>query len=239
MERGKVGIMSYKTTARVVGILFIIATAAAIVGETLLLPSIESTFLTEAAAAETRVITGVLLEVVLAISVVGIAVMIFPVLKKQNDGMALGYVGARTLEGVLVLGGAITALLLLTLSRDYGDTGAAGVEPLGDVLLAAREWTYWLGPMLMFSVSALILYTMLFRAQLVPSWLSIWGFIGGALLLLRAVLEMYGAEFSTPVQALIAAPIGINEMVLALWLIVKGLNSSALGTGPEEDPTLA
>jgi len=231
--------LSYKATARVVGVLFIVATAAAIVGEMLLLPSIESTYLAEAASAEIRVITGALLEVVLAISVVGIAVMLFPVLKKQGDGMALGYVGARTLEGVLVLGGAISALLLLTLSRDYGATGAAGVEPLGDVLLAAREWTYWLGPMLMFSVSALILYALLFRAHLVPNWLSIWGFIGGVLLLVRAVLEMYGVEFSTVVQGIIAAPIGVNEMVLAVWLIFKGFNLSTLGAVPEEEPNLA
>lgn len=231
--------LSYKATARVVGVLFIVATAAAIVGEVLLLPSIESTYLTEAASAEARVITGALLEVVLAIAVVGIAVMLFPVLKKQGDGIALGYVGARTLEGVLILGGAISALLLLTLSRDYGATGAAGVEPLGDVLLAAREWTYWLGPMLMFSVSALILYALLFRGNLVPKWLSIWGFVGGVLLLGRAVLEMYGVEFSTVVQGVVAAPIGLNEMVLAVWLIFKGFDSSTADAVPEGEPNLA
>jgi hypothetical protein len=221
--------ISYKATARIVGLLFIVATASAIIGESLLLPSIRSTFLSEAASAETRVITGALLEAVLALSVVGIAVMIFPVLRKQNEGMALGYVGTRTLEGVLVLGGAVSALLLLTLSAAYEDTGTAGVDPLGEILLAARDWTYWLGPMLMFSVSALILYTLLFQAHLVPSWLSVWGFLGGVLLLVRAVLEMYGVEFSSVAQGLFAAPIGINEMVLALWLIFRGFSTSALG----------
>lgn len=165
--------------------------------------------------------------------------MLFPVLRKQNEGMALSYVGTLTLEGVLILGGAVSALLLLALSTDYAGTGAPGVEPLGSVLLAARDWTYWLGPMLMFSVSALILYTLLFQAHLVPSWLSIWGFVGGALLLVRAVLEMYGVEFSSVVQGLLVAPIGINEMVLALWLIFRGFSASALGAASHGQPTSA
>ena len=80
--------------------------------------------------------------------------------------------------------------------------------------------------MVFFSVSALILYTLLYRAKLVPAWLSIWGLIGGALLLVRAVLEMYGVEFSAVMQGALATPIGINEMVLAVWHIVKGFNAA-------------
>jgi hypothetical protein len=81
--------------------------------------------------------------------------------------------------------------------------------------------------MLFFSISALILYPMLLHARLVPAWLSLWGLIGGLLLLGRTVAEMYGAEFSGLVQGLLAAPIGINEMVLAVWLIVKGFAIAA------------
>lgn len=108
------------------------------------------------------------------------------------------------------------------MSRDRAD--APGAEPLGDVLAAVYDWSYLLGPMLFFSVSALILYPMLLRARLVPSWLSIWGLVGGLLLLGRTVVEMYGVDLSAAVQGLVAAPIGINEMVLALWLIVKGFS---------------
>lgn len=215
----------YKTTARIIGVLFIVASVTAVVGGSLVaLPLEQSGYLSNVADQSTQIITGVLLLVVQAIAVVGIAVMFFPILKRRNEGVALGFVGARTLEGVLVILGAVTALMVLTLSQGYGQTAAVGVEALGDTLVAAYEWTYLLGPMLFFSVSALILYVVLYQARLVPNWLSIWGLIGGVLLLVRAVLEMYGIEFSAPMQGAFAAPIGINEMVLAIWLIVKGFN---------------
>lgn len=99
-------------------------------------------------------------------------------------------------------------------------------EPLGDTLVAVYDWAYWLGPMTFFCISALILYTVLYQARLVPVWLLIWGIVGGVLLLVRAVLEMYGVEFSAALQAVFAAPIGINETVLAIWLIVKGFNAA-------------
>jgi hypothetical protein len=119
------------------------------------------------------VITDVLLLMIQAIAVIGIAVMFFPVLKRRSEGMALGFVGARIIEGVLVVAGALSALAVLSLSRSYGPEESVGVAALGDTLVATDEWLYWLGPVLLFSVSALILYGVLYRADLVPSWLSI------------------------------------------------------------------
>ncbi|NOY56812.1 MAG: DUF4386 domain-containing protein [Actinobacteria bacterium] len=230
--------MRDRTTARVVGVLFIVASVAAVVGGTLLLPSVGVNYLVEAADHEIQVVSGASLEVVQAMAVIGIAVMLFPVLKRRNEGLALGFVGARTVEGVLTLAGTVSALAILTSSQSYGQPGVAGAEPLGDTLVAAREWSYRLGPMLMFGVSALILYTLLYRAELVPAWLSIWGFAGGALLQVRTVLEMYGREFSPAMQGLFAAPIGLNEMVLAVWLIVKGFKATASTAEPERQPAV-
>ncbi len=117
----------YKGTARTIGILFIVATVAAIVGGSLVaLPLEESNYLVEVADKDAQVITGALLLMVQTMAVIGIAVMFFPVLKRRNEGLALGFVGARTIEGVLTLAGAVAALSVLTLSRDYGQTGAAG-----------------------------------------------------------------------------------------------------------------
>ena len=158
----------------------------------------------------------------------------FPVLKKQSEGMALGYVGARIFEGVLILAATTSAVVVLTLSQDYGQAGS--VEPLVDLLLASREWTYLVGTMFMFSLSALILYLLLYQSKLVPTWLSVWGLVGGALLLVRALLEMFGQELSGVVQGILAAPIGLNEMVLAVWLIVRGFNADVLESQPEKEP---
>jgi hypothetical protein len=222
--------MSVRTRdATAVGILFIVASVTAIIGGSLAaLPLDDADYLLGLAGQDTQVISGVLLLVVQTVAVVGIAVLLYPVLSREHAGLALGYIAARTIEGVLVLVGALSVLALVTLSRDQAE--AAGATPLGDVLVATYDWSYLLGPMLFFSVSALILYPMLLRARLVPAWLSVWGLAGGLLLLARTVAEMYGADLPALAQGLIAAPIGINEMVLALWLIIKGFTLA-----PEQD----
>lgn len=216
-----------RSTARIIGVLFIVASLTAIIGGSLAaLPFGESNYLADVADKEAQIVTGVLLLVVQTVAVLGIAVFFFPVLRRRDEAMALGYFAAKTVEGVLVVVTALGALSILSLSRDYGQAGALGAEPLGDTLVAVYDWAYWLGPMIFLCISALILYTVLYQARLVPVWLSIWGLVGGVLLLVRAVLEMYGAEFSAALQAVFAAPIGINEMVLAIWLIVKGFNAA-------------
>jgi Domain of unknown function (DUF4386) len=226
-------VISPMATARAVGVLFIVATATAIVGGTLLLPLSEPNYLEEAAANQGQIVTGALLEMVLVLSVIGIAVLLFPVLRRRNEGVALAYVGTRMLEAVLLLAAAVSALVVLGLSEDPGE---AGVVAMGDLALATRDWTYLLGSMVMLGVSAVILYTLLYRAHLVPAWLSLWGLVGGVLILVRGVVEVYGVELDPLVQGLVAAPIGLNEMVLAVWLIVKGFNPAALADDAQAIP---
>jgi hypothetical protein len=220
--------MADRTIAWVTGILFIVASAAAIVGGGLLLPIGKDDYLTKVADAEGQVVSGALIELVLVLAVIAIAVMLFPVLRRHDEGLALSYVGARTIEGVLLLAASLSALFVLSLSKDYGARGAAGTDPVGESLLSVRDWTYLIGSLVIFGVGALILYSLLYRTMLVPRWLSWWGLIGAALVLARGLVEMYGVEFSGLVQGLLAAPIGINEMVLAVWLIVKGFDPGAI-----------
>lgn len=227
---------SDKTTARLVGILFIIATATAIVGGSLLLPLDEPDYLVQAVANEGQMLSGVLLEMILVLSVIGIAVMFHPILKRHDDGLPLAYIGARTLEGVLLLAASMSALVVLTLGQDYGEAGAAGVQSLGDVLLATRDWTYLIGSMVMLGVGGLILYPLLYRSRLVPPWLSLWGLLGAALILVRGLLEMYGVDFSGVMQGILAAPIAVQEMVMAAWLIIKGFDRTHLR--PVEEPVI-
>jgi hypothetical protein len=224
---------TYRTTAWVVGLLFIVGTATAILGGSLLLPLGEANYVDEIAGRDGQLVSGALIELVLVLSVVGIGVLMFPVLRRASEGLALGYVGGRILEGVLLLIASVSALVVLGLS---GDGVLAGSRAVGDLALAIREWTYLLGSMVMLGVSALILYSLLYRANLVPAWLSLWGVAGGALILVRGVLEVYGVEFSGLVQGLLAAPIALNEMVLAVWLIAKGFNPAALAADREHEP---
>lgn len=226
---------SDRTIGRIVGVLFIVASATAIIGGSLLLPLGEPDYLVEVAANQNQVVSGVLVELILVLSVIAIAVMIYPVLKRKNEGLALSYVGARTVEGVLLLAAAVTGLLVLSLGREYGTGTTAGVGPLGDSLLATRDWTYLIGSLVVFGVTAVILNSVLWRAALVPPWLSLWGLVGGGLILVRGVIEMYGVGFSGLVQGVFAAPIALQEMVLAVWLIVRGFDTSHLtgATGNE------
>lgn len=217
---------STKTTARVVGVLFILATALAVIGDRLLRPiRDEADYLTAIATHEDRVIVGMFTELLLAAAVIAIAVGLAPILRQQSPQGALGYVAARIVEGTIIIMGAISSLLLLTLSEHFGEAGAASqsaFEPLGDLLVSSREWTDALGPSIVFAVSALILYTVLYRARLVPTWLSVWGLVGAALLLVAGTLALYG-ESPTSIRAiLLTVPIGVQEMVLAVWLIVRG-----------------
>jgi hypothetical protein len=219
--------VSDRATAIAVGVLFILASVTAVVGGSLLLPITEGNGIEDVGTVDAQLVTGAVLEMVLVLSVVGIAVLLFPVLRRHNEGAALGYVGARTLEGVLLLAATLSALVVVGLLRDgipvFG-------QPVGDLVLAVRDWTYLIGSLLMFGVSALILYTLLFRAGLVPAWLSLWGLIGGALIVVRGLLDIYGVVLPETVAGLLVAPIGLNEMVLAVWLIVKGFDTRALAT---------
>jgi hypothetical protein len=219
---------SYRTNARIAGVLFITASALAIIGGALILPIDDPGYLADAAAKEGQIVTGAVLEVLLAVSVFGIAVALFPVLRRQNEGAALGYVGVRIVEGTLILLASVSGLLVLSLSKEFTETGDSGLQPLGDLLLMTRDWTYLIGTMVFLGFSALVLYTLLYRSRLVPTWLSIWGLAGGALIVARGLLEMFGNEFSGVVQGIFAAPIAVQEMVLAVWLIVRGFDLSRL-----------
>jgi hypothetical protein len=208
-----------RATARAVGVLFILASVTAVVGGSLLLPLKDADYLTSVAGMKTQIVSGALIEMVLVLSVVGIAALLFPVLKEVSEGLALAYVGTRMLEAVLLLAASMSALAVLGLSRDPGLQGAEGA---GAVMLSVRDWTYEIGSLPMLGVSALILYTLLYRGRLVPGWLSLWGLAGGGLILARGLLSVYAVEVSDVVVALLVAPIAFNEMVLAVWLIVRG-----------------
>jgi len=221
---------SNRKTAVIVGVLFISATVSAVLAG-LFLESIlnDPDYLIRIAANENQVLIAVLLELILAVSVVGIAVFLFPIFRKHNEALALGYVGIRILEAVIIIVGAISALLLLTLSREYvaGVPDASSFQTSSTLLLAERDWTFLLGPVIVFTLNSLILNYLLYQSKLVPRFISVWGLIGATLLLAAGLLAMFDI-YSIESTTLLAAPIGVNEMFLAVWLIVKGFNSSAI-----------
>jgi hypothetical protein len=153
--------------------------------------------------------------------------VIYPILKKHNETLALGYVGARIAEGVLFIVNVITILTLLTLSQEFVKAGAPDAsyyQTLGTLLLAAGDWAFLLGFGLAFTLSALILNYLLYQSKLIPRWLAVWGFVGAALVFAYYLLQ----PFSINLVEILFLPIAAQEMVFAVWLIVKGFNLPAI-----------
>jgi len=221
---------SHKMTARIVGVLFIIATVTYMLGSGYLDPILYAPdYLVNVSANENPVLIGTLLEFVNHVAVVCIPFMMFPILKKYDESSALGYVVFRTLESVTLIVGSIGTLLLLTLSQEYVQAGAPDASPfliLGTLLLAARDWTILLGVNIVFPLGALIFNYSLIKSKLVPRWLSGWGLLGAILLLARGLLMIFGYDTGV----FLTLPIWVQEMVFAGWLIVKGFNPSAINS---------
>ena len=226
---------SNKKTARVVGVLFITATVTAILAGLSLEPVLDDRdYLLSVSANENQVLIGVLLELIAAGAVAGTAIALFPIFKKHNEALALGYVGGRSIEGVIIIVGALASLLLLTMSQEYvaGAPDASSFQTLGTLLLAVRDWTLLLGPNILLGLNALMLSYLLYQSRLVPRFLSVWGLVGGTLILASGLLVMF--DLITPlsplstISILLVLPIALFEMALAVWLIVKGFDSSAI-----------
>jgi hypothetical protein len=224
----------FRKNAIIVGVLFIIATVLGVLGRSFLQPILDAQdYLIKISANENQVIIGGLLALLAAFACAGIAIGLYPVLKKHHEALALGSVGFRLMEGMLYIIGVVALLSLLTLSQEYVTAGASNAslfQASGTSLLAVRDWAGKLS-IIAFTLGALMYYYVFYQSKLIPRWLSGWGFIGAALSLAGALLAISGQiiYFSTPF-ILIQLPIGVQEMVLAVWLIVKGFNQSAIAS---------
>ena len=222
-----------RKTAIITGILFIIATAASLLSNALT-GSIAGApdYLVQIAANKNLVVVGALLAFVAAAGSAGIAISLYPVLRKHNEGLALGSVGFRLVEGVCYIVGALGLLSLLSLSQEYGSAGpqaASTFQVLGTLISAIRNWAGFVFGVIAFCLGAAMYYYVMYRSRLIPRWLSAWGLAGLALVFSLALLIAFGEKPSGMVM-LLAVPIGLQEMVFAVWLIVKGFNPSAVAS---------
>ena len=214
------------------GVAFLIATLAQVAGVALVSPILSAPdYLVTISANESQVVLGALLLFIGALACTGIALALYPVLREHNHGLAIGSVGFRTIEGVLHSLIAICWLLLVTVSQEAVSAGALASSAYrvpGAVLTAAPDWLAPLA-LLAFGLGALCYYWVFYQSRLIPRWLSGWGLVAITMVMASAVLVMLGVieNFSTP-QLVLAAPIGLQEMVLAVWLIAKGFNPRAI-----------
>lgn len=225
-------------TARMIGVLFIIGTVAGILSVLFTTPILESPdYLAQVSANGNQLVLGALMVLVMGLSLAMIPVLLFPIAKKQNETLALGYVVFRgALETVTYLAIAIGWLLLLPLSQAYVQAEAANVatlQALGGLLVEVAQISTMITAVI-FPLGALMFYTLLYQTRLVPRWLSVWGLLAATLHLFSTGLAgMFGLlDSMSTLQVALNLPIFLQEMVLAVWLIVKGFNAVALSAGP-------
>jgi hypothetical protein len=232
---------TYRRNAIVAGILFIACSAASVLSgwPTHSLLSAPD-YLTALANHDTRVILGVLLEVVWAVTGAGIAITLYPVLRRRSEGLALGAVVGRVAENIIILVGALSLVVLLTLGQSSvaGSADPASLQASGALLLAVRDWAFGFVGTMMFVVGVTMYYCVMYRWRLVPRWLSGWGLAAAALYLVATIYSALTQEFGfTTANSVLSAPIALQEMVLAVWLIAKGFRSTAPALAPTPAPS--
>jgi hypothetical protein len=175
---------------------------------------------------DTSVYIGVVLEIVVALAGIGTAVALYPVVKRQNEGLALGFVASRTLEAATIFAGAVTLMTVVALRQ-----AGAGAEALstGQTLVGLHDWTFTLGQSLMPAVNAILLGTLLYQSRLVPRILPVLGFIGAPLLVASTVATVFGVnDYGSGLSGVMAIPIALWEFSLGVYLVVKGFRAPAL-----------
>jgi hypothetical protein len=227
---------TYRKNAISVGILFIIATVVHVLGKTKYLDPILDApdLLIKVSSNQNQLIIGSLLVLISVFACAGIAIGLYPVLRKHNEALALGSVGFRVMETMLYVIGVACTLSLIPLSQESASAGpsiASSFQISGPLLLSIKDSAGMLS-VITFTMGALMYYYVFYRSKLIPRWLSGWGLVAAVSSLACILLTIFGQliPFST-VFILLQLPIGLQEMVLAVWLIAKGFNPSAVASG--------
>jgi Domain of unknown function (DUF4386) len=212
--------------ARSVGALILIATATYMLGSELLESVLNAPdYLRQVYQNSTLVVTGVLLEFLDAAAIAAVGIILFPLLRKHNEAIALGYAATRIIECSLLIVAGISSLSLITLGQDYVQAGAldASFIQTAGALAVAQSRLAFQTAMIALGLGSMPFCYLLYRTRIVPRWMAALGFIGYAALFAGGLVELFGLNLNM-IQYL---PGGLFELILPLWLIVKGFNPSA------------
>jgi hypothetical protein len=229
---------STRKVAVITGVIFIIATVASLVAAALTPALTDTDSLIQFSAHTNQVAAGALLYLVAAFTSAGIAIAMYPVTKESNAGLALGSVVFRTLEAVFYIVGVVSLLSLLTLGQQFTTAGVAdrtSLQAIGNLLVSVRDNAALLA-VFAFCLGVFMYYYLFFQSRLIPRWLSGFGIVAIILMMAACVLSLFSGNRITSYIPL-EFPIFLQEMVLAVWLIVKGFNPSAFASGAAKTAT--
>jgi Domain of unknown function (DUF4386) len=227
---------SHDVRATTAGVLFIAATATSLVATALRGSLLNGPgFLAAVALHQDRLLAAALFQLMAAFTSAAIAVTLYPVLRQHAAATALGSVAFRLIEGVFYALSAMGTLILVSLSGQLA--ARASTHASADLIRDLRESAGTVG-VLAFCTGATLYYLIFYRSQLIPRWLSVWGLVGTVLCLTAGLLVLFQSiAVLSSTQVVLSLPLGVQEMVLALWLIVKGFSPKAEAKPPT--PTVA
>jgi hypothetical protein len=221
---------SNKKTARIVGVLFLIATVTFMIGSGLLESVLNNPeFLNNVYPNRTKLIIGMFFELMNSAAVVGIAILIFPIIKQHDEAIALGYFGSRIIESVILIVSLLSPLLLITLSQEYITTGTTDdsyFQTIGNLAIKGHDLAFEIA-ILVLSLGSLMFCYLLYTSKLVPRVISVIGLIGYAALLASGCLGIFGID----IGMILYLPGAIFEIIFPIWLIVKGFNLTVIDSG--------
>lgn len=221
----KVGSSTNKI-ARIAGVLIILGM---IVGALSIVPSVESKdYLTEAYPKKNQVLIGAVFQFLLVPIYIGFSLVLYQVIKKEKENVAIGFVGFRVIAGVFQLLGVILLPVFIYLSQQYLKaipSSLSYLENFGEIVKLFRDLTNHLGVMVATGLGNLLLYYVFYLGKHIPKWLSVWGVFGNILIILASFLILFKRiEVVSIEYGSITLPIVLQEIVLAIWLLVKGFN---------------
>lgn len=228
-------VASHRTTAIVAGACYLITHVTSVGAVILYNPILNNSHFIIGSGSITQVLLGAFFEIILAFGNVGTAVALFPVVKRYNEGVALGYVALRTLESGIIVVGIIPLLVIVTLQQHLAGTAStdtASLVTLGNALVAFHNWTFLLGPSFTSGMNTVFMAYLMYRSRLVPRFIPVLGLVGGPLVFASAAAVLFGlvGQYST-LAALTAVPEFAWELSLAIRLIGWGFKPSAIASG--------
>lgn len=236
-SRGGDQVNPTRKTALIVGVLFILTFVTSIGAALLYGPVLTDTHYVTGAGADARVFLGAFLELFLIISNIGCAVVLFPLLKRQNEALALGYVTARIVECTFILVGILSVLAVVTMRQHAASADAGSLVTVSNSLIAIKNWTFLLGPGFTDGIgTGLILGWLMYRSGLVSRRMALFGVIGGPMLAVSGVAVLFGViAAGSTWQSVATVPEIIWEAFLAIWLTVVGFKATAFGANAKPE----
>lgn len=223
---------AHRKTAILVGAFFILSTLTGVLSVFAYGDSLDgANYLTKIIENQTMVVIGSILELICAGAFVLVSICTYPVFSLFSKRVAIGYVVGRSFEAIPFIISVITILAAISIGQSSAQASSLQLPAYiasGEVLQSMRYWANMYGPLVFCGLAALPFYTLLVRTKLVPGWLAIWGLVATFPYLAAGIASLFGFSTTSTAGIMMITPFAINEMVLAVWLIVKGFNSTAL-----------